>query len=167
MFDTFLQITGGPTGDLLGESTDKQFPNQMAIRSFDFGVTNNSKITSDAPGSGSGKPTLSGMNFTKNIDGSSPLLYQACCLGAHYSKATVNVRKSGGSQYVYLTIILTEAYITSYSCSGSEGSEIPYESFTITFASIMYTYTPQTQTGVETASPPPTATYDMTKNAIN
>jgi type VI secretion system secreted protein Hcp len=161
MFDTFLMITDGPKG----ESTDKQFPGQMAIRSFDFGVTNNSKITSDAPGSGAGKPTLSGINFTRNIDGASPLLYQACCLGSHFSQATVNVRKSGGAQYVYMTITMTEVYITSYSCSGSEGSEIPFESFTITFASIKYDYTPQTVAGAESGSPPPTTTYDLTKNA--
>jgi len=160
MFDTFLQITDGPQG----ESTDKDFKNQMAIRSFDFGVSNNSKITSDAPGSGSGKPTLSGVNFTKNIDSSSPALYQACCLGSHYKQATINVRKSGGAQYVYMTVTLTEVYITAYSCSGSEGSEIPYESFTITFASIQYTYTPQTMAGAETGTKP-TATYDLTQNA--
>jgi type VI secretion system secreted protein Hcp len=160
MFDTFLKIDGGPDG----ESTDTTYSKWLAIRSFDFGVTNNSKITSDAPGSGSGKPNLSGMNFTKNIDGASPGLYQACCLGSHFKTATINVRRSGGAQYVYLTISLTEVYITSYSCSGSEGSETPFESFTLTFASILVQYTGQATSGTETAKVP-AASYDLTKNA--
>jgi type VI secretion system secreted protein Hcp len=163
MFDTFLLIQNGPQG----ESTDKQFPNQMAIRSFDFGVTNSSKITSDSPGSGSGKPNLSGMNFTRNIDGASADMYQSCCMGSHYSQATINVRKSGGAQYVYLTITLSEVYITSYSCSGSEGSEIPFESFTLTFASILIKYTGQAAVGTETGDDAPAASYDLTLNAAS
>jgi type VI secretion system secreted protein Hcp len=163
MFDAFLVFTGSnlPTG----ETTDTAFASNIAIKSFDFGVSNNSSVSSDKPGSGSGKPSLSNLNFTKFIDNASPDLFQACCTGNHFPTAQLNIRKSGGGQGVYMTIDLTEVYVSSYSCNGSEGSEIPFESGSLTFQKIRFTYKPQATTGTEAT--PNIKGYDLTTNSIN
>jgi type VI secretion system Hcp family effector len=163
MFDAFLQFTGGtpPTG----ETTDTGFPSNIALKSFDFGVSNNSSVSSDKPGSGSGKPSLSNFNFTKFVDNASPDLFQACCTGVHFTSAQLNIRKSGSGQAVYMIIDMKEVYVSSYSCNGSEGSEIPFESASLTFESIRFTYKPQQTTGVEgTAN---IKGYDLTTNSID
>jgi type VI secretion system secreted protein Hcp len=162
VFDTYLQFKGGtpPTG----ETTDKTLSNWIAIKSFDFGVSNNSKISSDSTGSGTGKPSLSNFNFTKFIDNSSPDLHQACCLGTHFTSAQVQVRKSGSGQENYLTIDMQNVYVTSYSCNGSEGSENPFESVSMSYGQIKITYDPQKATGTEgTAN---IKGYDLTTNAL-
>jgi type VI secretion system secreted protein Hcp len=161
-FDAFLQFTGGTPPK--GESSDSELTGNIAIKSFDFGVSNNSSISSDKSGSGTGKPTLSGFNFTKFVDNASPDLHQACCLGAHFDTAQINVRKSGSGQEPYFTVDLTEVYVSSYSCNGSEGSEIPFESVGLTYKSIKITYEPQKVTGGEDAAN--MKGYDLTTNAL-
>src|SRR5262245_47490508 len=99
MFDTFLTFTG--TGAPTGETTDTALPKNIAVKSFDFGVANNSRVTSDAPGSSSGKAVLSNFNFTKMIDNASPDLHQACCLGIHFPTAEIQVRRAGTGQLTY------------------------------------------------------------------
>jgi len=87
-FDAFIKIPG-----VEGESTRKGFEKQIAILSFSLGASNPSSIGVGG-GGGSGKASISSFNLMKHSDITSPLLFQACCQGAHYDKVTVTLNKA-------------------------------------------------------------------------
>jgi type VI secretion system secreted protein Hcp len=145
-FDAFITFTGDsvPTG----ESTAQNHTNQVEILSFSFGAANPSKLTSAAPGSGTGKVSLSSFSITKKTDNASPDLFLACCMGDHYSTASVTLQKSGAGQIIYLEYDFTEVYVDSIQWSGAAGGDdTPTESVSFSFATVKITYTPQTSTG--------------------
>jgi type VI secretion system secreted protein Hcp len=160
-FDAFLSFTGPPDPPK-GETTDAKFLNQIAVKSYSYNVSNNSTVSSDKPGSGAGKAAISGVNIQKNYDNSSPDLFQACCLGTHFASAQINVRKAGEGQDPYIIIDLSEAFISSYSCNGSEGAETPFEAIELTGKTIKLTYIPQKATGG--AGVANIKGYDMSQN---
>src|SRR5437868_2371794 len=90
-FDAFIKLP-----DIEGESKRKGFEGQIAILSFSFGASNPSSIGSGG-GGGAGKVSLSSFNLMKLSDTTSPVLFQKCCTGDHFAKATVTLNKAGGT----------------------------------------------------------------------
>jgi type VI secretion system secreted protein Hcp len=158
-FDTFLSLDG-----VKGESQDSSHQGWIEILSFQLGASNPSTIGSATGGAGGGKATLSEFTLTKNTDASSPNLFQGCCSGVHYKKATIALRKAGGTALVYLQYDFTEVFISSVYWSGSAGSgDTPNESVSLAYGSINVTYTPQKVDG--TAGSAVVAGWDVKANA--
>lgn len=139
--DAFLALDGVP-----GESVDAQFPNQIEIESWSWGVTGAPVVVG---GGGTGKATFQDIHFSKHIDKSSPVLMLACASGRHYPTATISVRKAGGDKpQVYLKITLSDVLVSSYSIGGSSASaEAPTEQISFTYGKIKVEYTPQSTDG--------------------
>lgn len=145
-FDAFLKVEG-----IEGEATRKGFEKQIEIMSFSLGAANPTSIGSGG-GGGSGKATLSSLSLMKTSDKSSPVLFQSCCQGKHFPKATVTLHKAGGDEAVdYLVYELERVYVESIQWSGSSGGgdDRPSESLSLAFGKITVTYTEQTQTGAK------------------
>lgn len=154
-FDAFLKI-----GDIKGESTRKGFEEQIEILSFSVGASNPTTIGSGG-GGGSGKASLSSFNVMKMSDKASPVLFQKCCQGAHFPKATITLHKAGGDEAVdYLVYELERVYVESVQWSGSSGGDDrPSESLSLAFGKITVTYTEQTETGAKGS--PVVGTWDV------
>ena len=146
MPDMFLLIKDGPKGESV-DSTLKA-PN-MVIQSFSFGASNPSTVGTTTGGSGASRGMPSSINVIKDLDGADPALFMACLMGDHYPSATLICRKSGGTQNIFYQIDLTEVFVSNYNVSGNSGSgsDSPGASFSLTFAQITITYTPQDATG--------------------
>lgn len=144
-FDAFIKLEG-----IEGEATRKGFEKQIEILSFSWGASNPTTIGSGG-GGGGGKASLSPINIMKKSDKSSPLLFQACCQGKHFPKATVTLHKAGGDEAVdYLVYELERVYIESIQWSGSSGGDDrPVESCALAFGKVTVTYTEQTETGAK------------------
>jgi type VI secretion system secreted protein Hcp len=160
-FDCFLKIGSGP--DVKGESTDSKHKGEIEISSFSFGASNPATIGSGTTGSGAGKVSVSTFNVTKKTDKASPVLFQACCEGDHYSTATVTLRKAGKNQQEYLIYDFTEVYVDSVQWSGkSGGDDTPHEDVSFSFATVHVKYAPQKPDG--TLDSPVEGGWDVTKN---
>jgi type VI secretion system secreted protein Hcp len=142
--DTFLFLDG-----VSGETTRAGYSGWIELDSFSFGASNPVSIGTGSTGAGAGKVSLSSFNVMKRTDSSSPLLFQKCCTGQHYAKASVALNKAGGNSAVkYLVYDFKEMYCESIQWSGGAGGDdTPAEAISFAFASINVTYTPQLADG--------------------
>jgi type VI secretion system secreted protein Hcp len=139
--DSYLQLEG-----INGESTESVHGNTgwIEIESWSWGVTN-SGASAAGTGAGAGKVKFDEFTITKTMDSTSPLLYQACASGTHYPSVTIEMNHVGNSQG-YLTITLSNVFISSFKTSGS--GDNPSETVTLNFQKIEYQYTNPSTTGV-------------------
>ena len=128
-----------------GEATDSKHPGEIELESWGFGVSNASSALHGG-GSGAGKAVPMDFVATKKNDKSTPRLAQAVAMGDHFTSAIITVRKAGGTQQEYLTITLSDVYISSYSASGSTGV-LPMESLSINYAKMVQEYKEQKADG--------------------
>jgi type VI secretion system secreted protein Hcp len=138
-FDAYLKIAG-----VDGEVTAKGMEKTVEIYSFSFGASNPTSVASSGgAGMSAGKVSLSSFNFMKKLDKASSSLFQSCCTGKHFDKATLTLRKAGGDggQAVFLEYVLTTVFVDSVQWSGSTGGDdTPTESVSFSFAKIELTY---------------------------
>ena len=106
-----------------GESTDSKHKGEIELESWSFGVSNNSS-RSRAAVQGPASRCRWTSTSTKKTDKSSARLAQAVAMGDHFKSAILTVRKAGGTQQEYLTITLSDVFISSYQAGGS-GSGTP------------------------------------------
>lgn len=159
-FDAFLKFT--PT--VAGESTDAKHTGDIEIYSFSLGAHNPVTIGSGTTGAGGGKVSFSGFSIMKKTDKTSPVLFQQCASGTHYTSALVTLRKAGGdSQVEYLKYTFGTVFVDSIQWSGSSGGDdTPMESVSMSYGSLQIDYTPQDAAG----KPLPAihGGWDVTKN---
>jgi type VI secretion system secreted protein Hcp len=143
--DAFLKIE---TPTVAGESTDDKHKGEIEILSYNFGATHNTTVGSATGGAGSGKTTFQNFTFHHAVDKSSPLLFQACASGTHYAKATLTVRKAGGTQMEYLVVKMETVFVESVSVAGSGmAQEVPTEQVSLAVGQIVFDYKEQKPDG--------------------
>jgi type VI secretion system secreted protein Hcp len=169
-FDAYLQVGDG--SDIVGEATATGLEGKgwIAIYSFSWGASNPSTVSPGAKGLSAGRVSVSGFNLMKKTDNASNKLMTACCVGQHYPKATVVLRKAtgtAGKQQIFLQYVFTDVLIESIQWSGSSGGDDePTESLSLAFASFSNHYWMQdTATGKMAAGS--SATWDITKVATS
>jgi type VI secretion system secreted protein Hcp len=142
--DMFLDING-----VKGESRDKAHSKQIDVLSWSWGMSNSGSAHVGG-GAGAGKVNVQDISVTKYVDSASPVLMKACAAGNHFDKATLTVRKAGGTSPVeYVTINMNEVFITSVSTGGSGGEDRLTENVSLNFAKVNLFYTPQTEKGAK------------------
>src|SRR5215472_12180825 len=112
--DMFLKVDG-----VQGETKDTKHSKEIDIISWSWGVTNGGSAHQGG-GAGTGKVNVKDVTVTKYVDSSSPQLLLACCLGSHYPKALLTVRKAGGESPVeYVKIKMEQVFVTSVTTGGT------------------------------------------------
>jgi len=171
-FDTYMQIGTGAGTDPVGESTATGLtgPGWIEIYSFSWGSSNPTTVGSGKAGLSAGKVSISSFNVMKKTEMSSCTLFQACCAGQHFAKATVVMRKAtgtGGKQATFLQYDFTDVMVESVQWSGSSGGDdTPTESVSFAFGVVAITYNKQDEkTG--TVSKGNNASWDLTKVAAS
>ncbi len=140
-FEAYLKLDG-----VEGEATREGYEKQIPLLSFNWGAMNPSSPIGS--GAGSGKVSISGFQVNKFTDKSSAPMFQACCSGKHFPKATITVLKAGGDTALdYLRYDLGEVFIDSINWSGSEGMDVPSENVSFTFGKVEVNYTEQKADG--------------------
>lgn len=142
-----------------GEATDKGYEKQIKVESFSWGGAQHSTI-SGSGGSGAGKVSMSDLSMTIVFDKAVPKLQQALTKGTHLATGTLSAVKAGGAGKPYLTVDLTEVFVSSLQYSGA--GEVPAVSVSLTYKSNKITYFTQDAKGVLTAAG--TTSYDVTTN---
>jgi type VI secretion system secreted protein Hcp len=164
-FDAFLWFEGGGEYKPEGESQDNAFSGVKAfeIKSFRFGAKNKATIGSTTGGAGAGKAEFEVFEITKDTDYGSPKLFGACVAGAHFNKACLAIRKSGGHQretqgkkvssvndaeaQAYLIYSFHFVYVNEIQWSGRSGDDVPEETVRFAYGAMKIHYRRQDQKG--------------------
>ena len=90
-----------------------------------------------------GETSLGDINFTRQLDKSSPKLMEACVLGKFNKLVTIEFTTTmSGKSETYLKWALENVIFTGYSVHGSSsGDPLPSEQVSVNFTKMTYTYT--------------------------
>ena len=126
----FLELDGIP-----GESNAEGFKNQIELGSFQFGV---GRLKDKAP-------SFSDISVTKQLDKASPELMLRTANGAIIPSARVRFTSSSDTGTTYLRYCFTGVRVTGF--SQSSGGDRPSESVTLSYGTVVQSYTQQDETG--------------------
>ncbi len=150
----YFEAPGAKGTEIAGETKDSVMSEKKAIEilSFSLGASNPTTIGSAGSGLSSGKVSLSSFNVMKRADSASPSLFKACCVGDHFPKAFVVMRRSGASGDIggepFMIYEFVEVMVESVQWSGSMGGDsVPTESVSFAFGAMSISYMPQDTTG--------------------
>jgi type VI secretion system (T6SS) effector Hcp len=125
-------LLGNPGGHAVGALTLGSGQRALAFNVLAWGV--GQQGTAQGSGAGARRKHVSDLQITKVVDKTSAKLFAACASGQHYKRATLVLRKAGGT---YLTIRLTDVLVSSYEQSNGSASK-PTESISLNFTKIQY-----------------------------
>jgi type VI secretion system secreted protein Hcp len=141
MKDIYLKFSNGITA----ESADKLHPDWLEIISWSHVINQPKSATAyTAGGHTSERANHAPMIFFKEIDKSSPLIYQHCSGGTTFDEVVVDFMRADGegNRVKYLRLKLKHVLIGSVSLLVSKrGSMI--ESFALKYAAVEWVYTQQ------------------------
>ena len=90
--DMFLKVTGQRTGEILGESNDKVFANQIDVQDWSWGMTAPTAIG----GQRTGRVQIQELKIVKGVDRASTALMAVMNTNETLTTAVLTVRKAGG-----------------------------------------------------------------------
>jgi type VI secretion system secreted protein Hcp len=149
--DMFFKATGQRTGEILGESRDKTFPNLIEIVDWSWGMTAPTAVG----GTRTGRALLEEFKLVKRVDKASTALMAVMKNNEFLTTAVLSVRKSGGSPLPYWVVTLGQARIISYAVESDvseDGAPVLTEHLSLAFKTISIDYTLQGATGTTQAS---------------
>ena len=151
--------------DIPGESLDEKHKDGkwMEITSWQHEMRQpKSATTSTAGGHTAERCEHAEMQFIKDLDKSSPYIWEACSAGYAYDVEIEFYRAQGTTRTQYLTIKLTDAVISSVSPSvKSEG--LPSETLGIKYAKVVWNYKGSSTAGANDVGNNP-AGWDLARN---
>jgi type VI secretion system secreted protein Hcp len=158
-FDAFVKLDG-----IEGESTDSKHSGWIEVIQFNTGVSQMVSTTaSSAGGAGAERADVRPFNFLKQVDSSSPKLFQACAAGTHFDKITITIYRAGGDIKVkFMEYELSNCIICDVSTDGGSKG-FPAENVSINFGKIFITYVKQRRQGGGAAGNI-SAGWDLQKN---
>lgn len=176
MKDIYVEFKGS---DIKGDSRDAQHKDQVEVYSWNHSMTQPKSATSSSAGGHTAERVEHGeMFFSKDIDGASPKLYQACSAGTVVNDVVVyfyrafggknNVGNPSGAQnrHQYLKIEMKNAIVASVSPSvNSEG--IPSENFSLKYSAIKWTYDELNIDGSKSGKVNIQGAWNLAKNTPN
>ena len=154
--DMFLKLEG-----IKGEAQDSKHKDEIDVLAWSWGASQ-SGTTHMGAGGGGGKANIQDLSFTHYVDSASHNLLQRVFDGKHIEKATLVVRKAGGTPLEYITIDMDDVMVTSVSTGGSGGEDRLTENVTLNFAVVNYCYKPQKEDG--SADADKKAGWDIAEN---
>src|SRR3954454_19699325 len=141
--DYFMRIDPGPGNtQIAGESQDVNFPGKqgyIAIKSFSYGVENATTIGSQTGGAGTGKAKFNALEMEKDVDSTSPQIFQALAQGQHFNGIEIVARKAGAAPTaarVASRSYFSLAFPTSDQQSGDAGDDTTQEKLTFNYGGL-------------------------------
>jgi type VI secretion system secreted protein Hcp len=147
----YMQVPG-----VVGDSTDANHTGWIDVQSWSVGFQNPNALSS-ATG---GNPSLGTFMAQLFYSQASPLLLKGLATGEHLGTVKVDLVKAGqAGGLTYLTMVLTNAAITTINDSGDAAAVSPSESIGIRASELSATYTTQNADG--SAGTPVSFCYDF------
>jgi type VI secretion system secreted protein Hcp len=158
MAGIFLRIDG-----VEGGSLDKAHKNEIEVLDWNWGMR-----MPEAAGGGRGAGTagrvdIDGIQVTKTVDVASPRLVQACCMGRHFSEASLVVEANGEKARPIVTLRVIDVVVASVALEGASAGRHPIERVTLRFGAFELDFTPRNPDGSTGGAVK--ASWDLHRNA--
>jgi len=155
--EIFLKLDG-----CNGEAIASGHESEIDVLGWHWGVTNQGSAHMGG-GAGTGKANFHDLTVTKYIDLATTTILSNCSKGKHFSTATLTARKVGGDKPLeYLTITMSQVFISGVQHGGSQGDERTTENVTLNFEKVKVDYKPQSVSGSGGGDTP--FNWDIRKN---
>jgi type VI secretion system secreted protein Hcp len=146
--DMFLKVTGQRTGEILGESNDKVYANQIDVLDWSWGMSAPTAIG----GQRTGRVQIKELKIVKAVDRASTALMVVMNTNEVITTAVLTVRKAAGAAAAlpYLKITLDKARVNSYDVQsdvGPNGAPTLTEHISLAFQVITVDYVQQLGSG--------------------
>mgnify|MGYP003277576494 CR=1 FL=1 len=139
--NTFLKL-----GDITGESTISGYEEQIELVNFSNGFHQPTSPIRSSTGPTTGQAVHSMMNVTKYLDSASPNICKALWSATVMDEVTLTCcRMDNDTPIAFLAIKMENVVVASYNLNG--GGDLPYESISLNYAAITYTYIKQKEEG--------------------
>jgi type VI secretion system secreted protein Hcp len=141
----YLQIPG-----IKGSATEVKHKDWVKADSIDLGNRRNIHVR---PGSSNDRefsaPTISDLILTKELDASSPYLYQKSLTGESLGKVIIQACNLSKNDHVYLEYTIYDVMISHYDISGvsPEDHDDFKETIHLNFTKVQMKYVPQSANG--------------------
>src|SRR3954468_18546349 len=151
--DYFMRIDPGPgNAQILGESQDVSVPGKQGyipIKSFSYGVENPTTIAAQTGGAGTGKAKFNELEIQKDVDSTSPQIFQALAQGQHFNGIEIIARKAGATTAAPIAnrTYFSLAFPTAEQQSGDSADDTTQEKLTFNYGGLALKYVGQTPTG--------------------
>lgn len=173
MKDIYVEFKGS---DIKGDSRDQAHKDQIEVSTWQHEIRQPKSATASGSGGHTAERCEHGeMLFTKDIDGSSPKLYQACSSGlvvndvviyfyrAHGGRNSAGNPSDTQNRHQYLKVELKNVIVSSVSPSvSSEG--IPTETFSLKYSAVRWTYDELNIDGSKTGKVNIQGAWNLAKN---
>jgi len=141
--DYFLKVDG-----IAGDTAVGKVPDAIAVHAFQLGAENKTSLGSKSGGAGAGKATFNDLTISKNVDATSPVLYERLGMGAHIAGMELVARRSGAAaSSIYMRYCFQPVFVTAVRHEGASGDEGIRETVTFTFGAMSETFTKQAPNG--------------------
>lgn len=146
MKDIYVQFRGKYKVE--GESRDSEHVDWLEVNSWDHDIRQpKSASASSVGGHTSERCEHADMTFVKDLDSTSPKLWEACSAGHTFDEVQVDFYRANGDKRVkYLEIKLKHALVSHVTPSVA-GEGIPSEAFGLKYAAVEWIYTQQSIDG--------------------
>ena len=165
MKDIYIKFGNPLNGKKIeGESRDKDHKKPwFEVASWQHMIRQPKSATASSAGGHTAERCEHGdMIFLKDLDLTSPKLWEACSAGHTFDEVSIDfMRADGNSRVKYLEVKLKHALITSVTPSVQDEG-IPKEAFALKYAAIQWTYSKQDIKGGNTGNS--TASWSLSKN---
>jgi type VI secretion system secreted protein Hcp len=145
--DMFFKAMGQRTGVITGESVDKRFAGQIDIVDWSWGMSAPSAVD----GQRTGRVQVKELQLVKRVDRASTALMSVMRNNELLTKATLSVRKAGGTDPLpYLVITLGSARVVAYDVQSDvmpDGAPTLTERIGLHFLELTVDYEPQGSAG--------------------
>jgi type VI secretion system secreted protein Hcp len=176
MKDIYVEFVGS---DIKGDSRDSKHKDTVEVSTWSHSMRQPKSATASAAGGHTAERVEHDeMVFTKDIDGASPKLYQACSSGVVINDVTVYFYRAFGGQnstgnpsstqnrHQYMKIELKNVIVASVTPSVS-GEGIPSETFSLKYSAIRWTYDELNIDGTKTGKVNIQGAWNLAKNTPN
>lgn len=176
MKDIYVEFKGG---DIKGDCRDAKHKDAVEVRSWSHAMHQPKSATASGTGGHTAERVEHGeMIFVKDLDGSSPKLYQACSSGlvtndviiyfyrAFGGKNTTGNPSSTQSRHQYLKIELKNVIIAAVAPTVSEEG-IPLETFSLKYSAVKWTYDELNIDGSKSGKVNIQGAWNLAKNTPN
>ncbi len=145
--DYFMKLDGVTGETTVGKATDA-----IAINSFSWGAENKTTIGSKSGGAGAGKASFNELEIEKNVDSTTPVLFDRLATGAPLKGmelAAVRAGAAGSSKMssIYMRYCFQTVFVTAVRHTGGSGDDTINETVSLAFGAVSETYTKQGPNG--------------------
>ncbi len=140
MANLFLKLDS-----IAGESTDEKHKGEIEVESFSWGLTQAGGAVGG--GGGAGKAQFEDLTLVAPTSSASPKLFVVAAGGQHLKEANLTFRKAGEKPVEFYKIRLEDVLVSSFHTAGADGEDRPVDQFSLNFAKIQVSYSPQNDDG--------------------